>query len=146
MNIVLKNIKFLETSRGVAFTASIYLDGKRVGTVENSGTGGCNNYHWKDDKAGKAITEHAESQPPLPSEHFPEGLPMDIDLFIDTLIEKQETEKQYKKWCKTKTVFRLKSTPEGECLTVARPYNPNIKKALKQKYGAELVEIINERF
>jgi hypothetical protein len=33
-------IKYLETSRGVAFTADLLLDGVKVGSIENTGQGG----------------------------------------------------------------------------------------------------------
>lgn len=35
-----KNIKYLNTSRGVAFTADLYKDGEKVGVIENHGNGG----------------------------------------------------------------------------------------------------------
>ncbi len=34
------NIKYLETARGVAFTASLLHNGVKVGTIENEGNGG----------------------------------------------------------------------------------------------------------
>ena len=36
------NPKYLETHSGVAFTADVLLEGKKVGFVENEGRGGCN--------------------------------------------------------------------------------------------------------
>lgn len=41
MSYQLKNIKTLNTSNGVAWTASVYRDGKRIGTAEDRGDGGC---------------------------------------------------------------------------------------------------------
>ena len=35
-----KSIKYLKTSRGVAFTANLLLKGKKIGIIENGGTGG----------------------------------------------------------------------------------------------------------
>lgn len=35
-----KSIKYLETARGVAFTADLLEHGKKVGTIENAGQGG----------------------------------------------------------------------------------------------------------
>lgn len=40
LNHTVKNIKYLETSQGLAFTASLYEDGIRVGMIENQGQGG----------------------------------------------------------------------------------------------------------
>jgi len=35
-----KNVSYLETSRGVAYTAPIYLDEQEIGLIENRGDGG----------------------------------------------------------------------------------------------------------
>ena len=35
-----RNIKYLEASRGVAFIASLYENNKKVGVIENYGDGG----------------------------------------------------------------------------------------------------------
>lgn len=42
------NMEELATSRGVAWTAVITRNGKKVGTVENMGDGGCNKYLFID--------------------------------------------------------------------------------------------------
>lgn len=43
--ILVKNIKYVPTHRGTAFTADLYMDGKNVGTVENKGVGGCSSIY-----------------------------------------------------------------------------------------------------
>ena len=40
INHTVKNIKYLNTSCGVAFTASLYENNKKVGMIENAGQGG----------------------------------------------------------------------------------------------------------
>ena len=40
MKYELKNIKTLNTHEGMAWTASVYMDGKRIGTAEDRGDGG----------------------------------------------------------------------------------------------------------
>jgi len=50
MKIELKNVKHSEfASRETdCFQASVYIDGKKAGTVGNDGQGGCNHYNpWK---------------------------------------------------------------------------------------------------
>ena len=46
--VTLKNVKEAGGEETPRFEASLYLDGKRVATVSNGGTGGCNSYHWAD--------------------------------------------------------------------------------------------------
>jgi len=41
----LKNVKNFETSRGTGFTATIYWGRRKIGLVENTGTGGPNSYY-----------------------------------------------------------------------------------------------------
>jgi hypothetical protein len=50
MRLKIKNLKHIEEmSHGtMCFTATLYLDGKRIGTVENDGRGGVNRYHFPD--------------------------------------------------------------------------------------------------
>ncbi len=42
----IKGVKYLPTRDGVAFTGTLYKDGKRTGSVENGGTGGPNCAHF----------------------------------------------------------------------------------------------------
>lgn len=51
MKYQLKNIKTLNTSNGVAWTATVYKDGKRIGTAEDRGDGGSSSLY---------ITNYAE--------------------------------------------------------------------------------------
>lgn len=43
--LTLTNLKELQTRTGVAFTATLRLDGEAIATVENKGDGGCNTYY-----------------------------------------------------------------------------------------------------
>jgi len=63
MKIELKNIKHAEfaSEETHCFQASVYIDGKRVGTVENDGRGGCNFYHPP--KIEEAINAYAKTLP-----------------------------------------------------------------------------------
>lgn len=72
----LKAIKEMRTSDGVAFTATLTLDGKPLGTVENTGRGGCNLYR---------LSTHAEHQAFLA---FTKTLDPDTFEADDALIER----------------------------------------------------------
>jgi len=45
--ITLKNIKVIKrmSHETECFTASVYIDGKKAGSVENTGQGGCHSYY-----------------------------------------------------------------------------------------------------
>ncbi len=63
MKIELKNIKHSEfaSQETNCYQATIYIDGKRVGTVENDGHGGCDNVHpWQ---VAQQIDAYAKTLP-----------------------------------------------------------------------------------
>lgn len=59
-----KNLKTLNAREGIAYTATIYRDGKRVGTAEDLGDGGAAWVYWDDKAESDAFCawtlEHAE--------------------------------------------------------------------------------------
>lgn len=63
MKIELKNIKYAEfaSQETHCFEASVYIDGKRIGTVENDGRGGCHGYHPR--TLWQTMNAHAETMP-----------------------------------------------------------------------------------
>jgi hypothetical protein len=80
MKIELKNIKYSEfaSHETSCFEAAVYIDGKRAGTVENDGQGGCNFYHPHD--LEEALQAHAKT---LPKVKYQEH---EFDQDADTLI------------------------------------------------------------
>jgi len=50
------------------------------------------------------------------------------------------------RWCKTKTVFRLKGDPEGSWLIIKAPFSDRVREHIARKYGDRVEEIANERY
>ena len=127
MKITLKNVKVHRdlSEETLWFSASIYLDGKKAGTVSNRGCGGCNEYYWK-------------NRIPL----IPTG--DSLDEKIDDLLNEAEEKKQFKRWCKTKTVFALKGDEAGTFRTIAHRFTQEVKDFLHRKHGNKLARIVNE--
>jgi hypothetical protein len=67
MKIELKNIKYSEfaSHETSCYEATIYIDGKKVGTVENGGYGGCDSVHPYE--VAQQIDAYAKALPPLVS-------------------------------------------------------------------------------
>lgn len=65
MKIELKNIKHSEfaSHETNCYQATIYIDGNRVGTVENAGHGGCDNVHPY--QVAQQIDEYAKTLPKI---------------------------------------------------------------------------------
>ena len=139
MNLSLKNVKIHpDMSRETnCFSATIYLDGKRVGRVENNGNGGPHRFDWHyNHEAGKEIVAWSLTQE---TEFDFEKL----DQIVDELLVKHEENRQLKRWCKKETVFRLKGDGK-EWRIISRPFDAAIKQHLVEKHGDQLDCIANE--
>ena len=62
LRLTVKNYKHCEwmSEETDCYTASLYLDGKRIGTAENSGHGGCDMYNFATPAAEAAFKAYAE--------------------------------------------------------------------------------------
>jgi len=148
MEITLKTVQVYDgmSEETVCFSASVYIDGKRVATASNRGYGGPNHYDWIVKDAEKQLADYAASLPPLESEYFQGELPINTDLLIDQLLSKHEENKKLKGWCKKETLYRLKGDKDGQWRVLDFTYSERVKKALHNKLGDKLEEICNERF
>lgn len=88
MKIELKNVKHSEfaSHETNCFEASVYIDGKRIGTVSNDGQGGCNNYDSRE--LVEALMAHAKTLPTRTWTLNGEALEVapDMDTVIDDLL------------------------------------------------------------
>jgi len=152
MNIQLKNIKHSEfaSHETHCFQATIYIDGKKVGTVENDGQGGCDNVHPH--AVAELINEWAKTLPPKvcnfidPKTNESCVMPQDCEIICNDLLNQYLTQRSLKRLCAKKVLFRKpnETYSKGEYNTIARPYNKESKDYLVQKYGPA-VEILNEQ-
>jgi hypothetical protein len=88
MIITLKNIKHSEfaSHETHCFTASIYVDGKKSGIVENCGQGGCNDEHWDDRNVMNAVYDHVKTLPPVEVEWGDGTMSQSFDTIIGELV------------------------------------------------------------
>ena len=88
MIITLKNIKHSEfaSHETHCFTASIYVDGKKSGIVENCGQGGCNDEHWDDRNVMNAVYDHVKTLPPVEVEWGDGTMSQSFDTLIGELV------------------------------------------------------------
>ena len=87
MKIELKNIKHAQfASRETnCYSASIYVDGAKAGTVDNQGHGGCDNIHWNDSVFGQTVEDWATAQPKIQTEYG--ELSYDLELLFGQLVD-----------------------------------------------------------
>ena len=116
------------------FSATIYVDGGKAGTVCNKGHGGCHLYNWDDRELSDKVEDWAKTQP---TKYDFEQL----DQIIDDLLYREEVLKQLRNWTREKTAFRLKGDAKGSWRLVALPYSPKVEEDIRAKYGRK-VEIV----
>ena len=142
MEITLKNIKvaaFL-SQETVAFSATVFIDGKRVGTVDNAGQGGGNNYNFDYPKLLEAAEEFVKTQPRV----FPE-FENDLDSYIGKLVDDHENKKRLARICKKKTLFLLEGDDESKgWRTIKHPYGEAVQAFLDKNYGSKVARILNK--
>jgi hypothetical protein len=120
MKLSLKNLKVAEhlSEETTAFTATVYIDGKRAFYARNQGCGGENEFDPI--KAGvdglRAFRQTVDSareffiaQPSVPCEYDGSPLPMNLDFAISLEVEQALDLKDMRRCLKKVTV----STPEG---------------------------------
>lgn len=142
MNFGVYSIRNVRTFKGMegmgGFNLTLCKNGKAIGEVINDDSGGCNMYRL--DRTEQAeLDAFAKAQ--LPKEKFEV-----TDMFISAMLDAYEVAKQIKRWCKTKTVFRLKGEKEGTFHTMMAPYSdPRIRPHLDKTYAGTIAELYNEK-
>ncbi len=134
-NYEVKNVKSMEGMDGIAYSATIYRNGNRVGTVHQSGCGGCNNYQMSADEL--AILKETAAR--VEGESYCEI----EDVFIGRLCDDYENSKRLRRVCKKQTLFRLTDTEVDSYRTLSQPYDQRIHDHIIKKYGDAVVEILN---
>lgn len=106
MDIELKNIKHAafaseETS---CYEASLYVEGKRIGTVSNDGHGGPDRFHGDQAIYAKANKWLADNYSPVDLFHS-QTTPMDMELYCARLLDEHLVTKDLKRAMKSKVLF-----------------------------------------
>jgi hypothetical protein len=108
----------------MCYTATIYIDGEKMGTASNRGNGGSDEY--SNLKLQLAMTPDMEAQ-------------------LDEALDKWLYQRSLQQHMKTKTLFRLKGDPVDNWRTVIAEFCPGVKHYLERSYGDRLEAILNEK-
>ena len=140
MKFTLKNIKFSEFAShdSNCFQATVYIDGKRSGVVNNDGWGGCNNYQWNSKDIEDKVRTWELAQPKLPSKYNDDGLDFDLDFLIHDLFCSDGDRKQRQKWAKSGrvTVYRLDGDEKGSYRTIEGSVEHHLPRIRAKHEGA----------
>ena len=146
----IKNLKVAEflSEETVAFSASLYWDGKKVGEASNDGHGGANRILLLG-KSGKWDRELMDEMAKEAETHTwtYEGLtePHSLDSYISQLVEDKQEEKFLKKECRKNTLFRIpgKTYKDGEYDCFRSYYSLGLRDWLIKQHGKDVL-ILNE--
>jgi hypothetical protein len=151
MKVELKNVKLYAglSQETVAFAATLYIDGKKVGKASNAGHGGSNDVdvHGEDGRLDRDLFQKLETEAETHTwEYEGETHPHSLDSYIGELVDDAQEQRDLKRKCRTQTLFRIptETYQNGEFHVMKRKYDQSVKSYLVKSYG-DKVEIINER-
>lgn len=125
MNIELKSLRIYDrmSEETIAFTADVYVNGKKVAYAKNDGHGGCTDYHSypnADRALLKAAEDYCKGLPPEKAE-LGSGiveLPQSLESVIDAWVYRVHNEKEAAKFQKQ----LVKNMDKGICYGTADSY------------------------
>jgi hypothetical protein len=101
MKLELKNVKIARnlSRETLAYTATVYVNGKRAVDVSNDGHGGCDMQHRVEggEHTVEAINDWCKANlPALESEYFPDGIEQDLEMWCHEEAERRDLGKTVK--------------------------------------------------
>ena len=154
-SITLKSVKVFVgmSEETTAFTATLYINGKKAAHVKNDGRGGDNYPRFLDRELETEFHEFCKSLPSTylyddddPTKVMGGPYEKNYDSFIGDLLDEWMDNDQWKKTCRKGLVFLLKDGPVGEYRITNGKYSAILAKQVREKHGEDLLEIVNERF
>ncbi len=139
MNLSIKSVSVHQrlSHEANCFSATIYLEGKKIGEVCNRGFGGPHQYHWSNKEVGAQVMTWAESQPT--EFNFDK-----LDQIIDELLIEYEYIRSLRKMTKKEVLFRLKGDKLGDWRSIDSPLTERARAFITDRYGDKVECIAND--
>lgn len=170
--LTVKNLKSCVGKEGYAYSATLYLDGKKVGQVRNDGNGGMTFVDFfrkvrgkvvRDHEAEKKVLAYVAEQPAVDMGPDPKAsdypnpekrwmMEPSLDWVVSQVCEDALAEREQRRWCRTKVCFRVEGDPDGEWRVFKGKFRGDeqrwrgIVESHCARNGLRLEEILNERF
>jgi hypothetical protein len=96
-----------------AFTADVWIDGKKAGYAKNEGHGGATNVHVADRALAEALRKHGATLVPTEYKTFTPGDEWVIDQLVEATRAAKETARVAKKMAKVDNDFKFKCATRG---------------------------------
>lgn len=116
MKIELKNIKHaaFASQETECYQATIYIDGKKSGFVDNGGHGGCDNITWDSKEIREAVSKWEKEQPKEKSAFGDFEYDFNIEFVFHDILQNWLCEKELKRNLKKGLIVRDSKTKNGE--------------------------------
>lgn len=101
----------------VCYSADLVWNGKKVAEVSNHGHGGPDMVRVTDQVGFDAAIAFVKAMPRVESEYFPDGLPMDLELWCQTEVGKIEEEKRMRSALARLIKSKIVVSKDGQILT-----------------------------
>lgn len=131
------------------YQASLYKDGRRIGTFGMEANGGCERFTMPDAEYD-ALCKHAHKALGKQNEYAKPPTDWSMDSitgeYCDQLVHEAHQLKARRRWSKKKTLFTLEGDKDGTYRTIeGATYNPKVHQYLIEKYGVKLVSVYDEQ-
>lgn len=152
--ITVKNVKEYKklSEETMAYSATLYLDGRKIGLVKNSGFGGETEISSGLPLSYEGIHEAEEIAKALGMKEYDATsymgafeIPYTLELLVDDLAIDFLDNKDWKRQCKTKTYFRCEGDEVDSWRVIKSPYNERVMDWMAENYD-NIIEIKNEDF
>ena len=115
MNVELKSVKVYDklSEETICFTATIVINGKKVGEAKNDGHGGCTHYRFFDEKIGEEFETYAKS---LPDPDYPSDSMNGeylIGKLLDDWLKVDDAKKEQKRLVKLDAKYKADAASKG---------------------------------
>ena len=140
----IKGLKIFKGMDDHGFNCNLLRYGKKIAEVVNDGSGGPTLFHWLDkaeEPKLQALCNKVE-----PADYDGIMLNCDMDIFIGEMIDHLQEENAWKSRCQNFTIVLLKSLEDSQYIQYKAPYSPELAEKIREKYGDDLEEIVNERY
>ena len=147
MGYSVKAVKSFQGREGYGFECTLYLDGKKIGTVTDTAGGGMVDFYL-DKGEEKKLDDFCLTLPKWGSE-FGDGkkeYDTDKDIYVTELVNRFEQDKKWKRACKKQTIFIVEGMEKGKFYTQKTPFNELTKASIIKEFKGKKVEFINERY
>ena len=151
MIVILKKIKTFPGHEGTALDCDLSVDGVLTAHFHDAGDGGGPLIHPVPAQRARfdALQAAVKAMSPRPTTDalerslWPNGIPVNLDLLVWEAFDTYERWKEFRRWCRTQTCYRLKGDKPGSYRCLKAIFTEEAGEQIRNRYP-QLEEILNQ--